>query len=201
MSKLIGHSQENTKKTHPFRTKHHEFKHHPMVIYRQVCGKYISDVGGEIPAHDENIHFIFILSDTGTGKTTYSQNALESILSENPHYVCAALSPRCSVTLQHQKNFKPLGFIHYNEDKKLLPTAKRIITTLDSLFKIDKDIDVLYIDEVESLFEHVFADTLKQLNQVWQKLLQVCSRAKKVICTDAQFNQARTVNSAYSVLS
>ena len=87
-----------------------------------------------------------------------------------------------------------MGFIHYMKDKKLLPTCNNIISTLDSLFKIDKAIDILYVDEVETLLEHVFADTLKERNLVWAKLLEVCSAAiaKKVIVTYADFGDLST---------
>ncbi len=156
-----------------------------MVVHKVVKGKYIQQDLGDILAHRQR--FRLLRSPPGTGKTSYMAKEFKRIIEDHPDYVCVAISPRCSVTQQHFKSFKKLGFIHYSQHKDDLALANRIIITLDSLAKIDKDIDVIYIDEVESLLEHVFADTIKHRNQVWQKLLYVCSHAKLVIATDADF--------------
>ncbi len=168
---------------HPLRTDEHHFT--DMVLHRIVKGKYIQHDLGDVLSNRER--FRLLRSPPGTGKTSYMAKEFKRIIQDHPSSVCVAISPRCSVTQQHFKSFKKLGFIHYSQNKDDLVHADRIIITLDSLVKIDKEIEVIYIDEVESLLEHVFADTIKHRNQVWQKLLHVCSHAKFVIATDADF--------------
>ena len=185
--------EEHTPQSHPIVSKMNQFRMHPLIEHRKVNVKYINEaMKQDDPLNSAETQLLCILSPTGSGKTTYAQQMFKESLANDPKSVCVALSPRRSVTSQHEKNFKEMGFIHYMKDKKLLPTCNRIISTLDSLFKIDKAIDILYIDEVESLLEHVFADTLKERNLVWSKLLQVCSTAKKVVVTDADFGDLST---------
>ena len=189
----VVQEKKKTPQFHPIVSKMDQFRAHPLIHHRIVNTRYITDaMKQDDPVHSANSRLICILSPTGSGKTTYAQQMFKELLNENHKSVCVALSPRRSVTAQHEKNFREMGFIHYMKDKKLLPTCNRIISTLDSLFKIDKAIDILYIDEVESLLEHVFADTLKERNLVWSKLLQVCSTAKKVVVTDADFGDLST---------
>lgn len=179
--------------SHPLISKMEHFRTHTLIDHRTVNVNYITDaLQSNDPAQCATARLICIKSPTGTGKTTYAQQMFKELLAADPQSVCVALSPRRSVTAQHEKNFREMGFIHYMKDKMLLPTCKRIISTLDSLFKIDKSIAILYIDEVESLLEHVFADTLKERNHVWAKLLEVCSTAKKVVVTDADFGDLST---------
>lgn len=129
--------------------------------------------------------WILIKSPTGTGKTQYLETAFQEIQARHrdEKLMFVAVSPRCSVTKQHDKTFNKLGFVHYENADFTFNT--KIITTLDSIVKIEKQIDVLYIDEVESLLRHVFSLTLKNRKEVWTRLLVACNRAKYVICTDA----------------
>lgn len=169
---------------HPLRTKEEGFQQ--LVNYRQVKGQYLKrDLSHHLK---DNERFQMIRSPTGTGKTKYMKKAFKKLIALHPEWLFVAVSPRCSVTQQHLKEFKSLGFVHYEEDKTNLDSSLRIITTLDSLVKINRKVDVIYIDEIESLLEHVFSSTLngKRIH-VWQTLLQICSHATSVICTDADF--------------
>lgn len=174
----------STKVAHPLQTKEEEFK--KLVTYKRVEGEYLKrDLSHHL---QENERFQLIRSPTGTGKTKYMQKAFEDMIASNPLWVYIAVSPRCSVTQQHFKEFQSLGFVHYADDKNNLESCTKIITTLDSITKINQRIDVIYIDEVESLLEHVFSDTLNQKRlYVWKRLLQICNQATRVICTDADF--------------
>lgn len=187
--------KEEIHTTNPLRSLEPQFKN--LVSVQQGEGQYVGrDLAHLIP--EELPQFLFIQSPTGTGKTTFMKHQFQKLIeryrereTENGESFFVALSPRVSVTLQHLKGFTDLGFRHYlydaAEETDDGPKVRCIITTLDSLIKYPQDIDVLYIDEVESLLEHVYASSLKNRQAVWMRLLQACSRAKHVICTDADF--------------
>ncbi len=165
----------------PFCTKLGSFAKVARIVKNQA--RYVSELSHVFPS-SANRHLI--KSPTGSGKTKYVSIKFAQLVQQYPSKCFVVLSHRCSITEQHRKDFSLLGFVHYEEDGAA--ESLRIITTLDSLVKFQRPIDFLYIDELESLLQHVFSSTLNAKQQhVWRLLLQTCNNAQLVICSDADF--------------
>jgi hypothetical protein len=144
---------------------------------------------------------IFIKSPMGTGK---SEN-LKKIFEDNNYKTIIYLSPRRAFASAMYQEFKDYGFDNYLECKEF---NDRIIISLESLQKCPLvNIDLLVIDESESIFNIISSETLIKNNFIYnlRDLQQYIKTSKKVLVMDAflsgrsfdAINKIRNDNNSY----
>ncbi len=124
---------------------------------------------------------IFIKSPMGTGK---SYN-LKKIFEDTNYKTIVYLSPRRAFATAMYQEYKEYGFDNYLECKEF---NDRIIISLESLQKCPlDDIDLLVIDESESIFNIISSETLIKNNFVYnlRELQRYIKTSKKVLVMDA----------------
>ncbi len=119
---ILTKPMDNLIQLNAFSTLHHDFA--KLVTYTRQSGRYIKDDLSSFL--DPNVwKWMLIKSPTGTGKTLFLKSLLEKVIpmielrnasESEPNPVApliVAMSPRRSVTHQHFKTFKELGFEMY----------------------------------------------------------------------------------------
>jgi len=133
-----------------------------------------------------------IKSSMGTGKTQLLKKIIEKNFSNQR---ILYLSHRQTFTQNIYGTFKDLGFYNYLDGISEISTHDKIILQIDSLkhlFNIQNKIqifDFIILDEIESLLAHLSSPTLADKRHVVCLILeQLLTKAKWVICMDADFN-------------
>ena len=155
--------------------------------------KLISD-----KAHDFFINYIdksinniciIIQSGTGTGKT-YTINKINNhLLKTNPHYTFLSLVTRRSMCACHINAFNncvdsKIKFTSYLDDS--YETLDYFISSLENLIRVNDNYDIILLDEVNSLINYFYSDTLKSIRlRCIGVLLRLLSKAKVIIACDA----------------
>lgn len=122
----------------------------------------------------------------GYGKT---KSFIDQIKKERILYVV----PRRSLARDLHKDLNEKGFVHYSEvDMRCMHS--RMVCQLDSLSRVEGDFDVLVLDEIETILEHLIGfEDMRDKWAVQQRLFELCRKTEKVICMDANLN-SETVN-------
>lgn len=137
---------------------------------------------------------VFIKSPMGTGKSYSLHNLLKD---EKTYKNVVYLSSRQAFSCSMANEFKNEGFVNYLDKVNFRGYNNRVIISLESISKIInyKKIDLLIIDESESIFNIVSSETLiknnfaKNLN-VFRDMIIHC---KKVLIMDAYLSN-RSIN-------
>ncbi|AYV85353.1 MAG: superfamily II helicase [Satyrvirus sp.] len=125
---------------------------------------------------------IIIHSPTGTGKTTAITKLLTDI---NEKGKILSVISRKSMSSLHKEYFKSIGITSYL-DKLNKINKNRYITSMEQLYKVDSDYDILILDETTSLLVHFYSPTMKHSRlRSFVKLVDLLYKCKKVIVSDA----------------
>ena len=132
--------------------------------------KLISDKAHDffINLIDKSIDNVSILmhSCTGSGKT-YTINKINNhLLTTNPHYTFLSLVTRRSMCACHISAFNncsdsKIKFTSYLDDT--YETIDYFISSLENLIRVNENYDVVLLDEVNSLINYFYSDTLKSI--------------------------------------
>jgi hypothetical protein len=156
-------------------------------------GRYVQDMSK--PSIYECDHKnVFVMSDTGTGKTASFVHYIKS----NPDLNFISLTLRTSLCDDQYKNMSEAGLTVKNyQIQPRFNAGDNIICQLDSinminLKKIDIENYVLFLDETDGLLSYMtMSPTLKKtLYPVFKKLCMILKRCKKVICCDKLMSDA-----------
>lgn len=127
----------------------------------------------------------------GEGKTTQTINYLKT-LNNDQNFIW--ITPNISLAENTYTRIKEAGLFCniYNkatnkkEKEDLIKTSKNIIICLNSLFYTDKKYKVVVIDEIETFLKLFHNNaTLKELNEVFKKFIEILKAADKVLLLDA----------------
>lgn len=132
---------------------------------------------------------IIMQSGTGTGKT-YTINKINNhLLKSNPHYTFLSIVTRRSMCACHINAFNnckesKIKFTSYLDDT--YETLDYFISSLENLVRVNETYDVILLDEVNSLINYFYSDTLKSIRlRCIGVLLRLLSKAKVIIACDA----------------
>ena len=127
----------------------------------------------------KNKSTVIMQSPTGSGKTTAIRD-----LVDNKSRVLSIVSRR-SMAHTHKKSFKELKMTSYLDDSKDI-NRDRFIISLEQLYKVDSKYDILILDEITSLLNHLYSSTMRKARLVsFLKLIDLIINAKKLIVADA----------------
>ena len=140
---------------------------------------------------DKSIDKVCLLlqSCTGSGKT-YTINKINNhLLKSNPQYTFLSLVTRRSMCACHINAFNnctdsKIKFTSYLDDT--YETLDYFISSLENLIRVNDNYDVVLLDEVNSLINYFYSDTLKSIRlRCIGILLRILSKAKIIIACDA----------------
>ena len=141
--------------------------------------KYISD---QMINEMKNYDTIIAFSPTGTGKTTTISNIIEEM--GNEVKILSIISRRTMAAL-HKKAFESMCMTSYLSEYFQID-KNRYIVSLEQLYKVSSDYDVLILDEVTSLILHLYSPTMKKSRlKSFVKVIDLMHRCKKIIACDA----------------
>lgn len=140
---------------------------------------------------DKNIDkfTLLIQSCTGSGKTFTINKINNHLLKSNPHYTFLSLVTRRSMCACHITAFNncpdsKIKFTSYLDDT--YETLDYFISSLENLIRVNENYDVVLLDEINSLINYFYSDTLKSIRlRCISVLLRILSKAKVIIACDA----------------
>ena len=132
---------------------------------------------------------IIMQSGTGTGKT-YTINKINNhLLKSNPHYTFLSLVTRRSMCACHINAFNnckdsKIKFTSYLDNS--YETLDYFISSLENLIRVHYNYDIVLLDEVNSLINYFYSDTLNSIRlRCIGALFRILSKAKVIIACDA----------------
>ena len=134
----------------------------------------------------ENKDFVFIKSPMGTGKSYSLHKLLEDY---DTYHNVVYLSSRQAFSCSMANEFKKDGFVNYLDREHFNGLNPRVIVSLESIHKVVdyKNVDLLIIDESESIFNIISSETLLKNNfthnlKVFRDMI---INSKKIMIMDA----------------
>ena len=134
-----------------------------------------------------NLDCLIIKSDTGTGKTYSTKQYLK-----NKKFI--SITSRVSLAREQYFLFNEGLNLEckYYKDSYIFENKENLVSTIDSIFKIDFDTSehIIYLDELSSIIEYLFDSTTMNNKRlvVFRKFLDILSNSKQIIATDADIN-------------
>ena len=132
---------------------------------------------------------IIMQSGTGTGKT-YTINKINNhLLKSNHHYTFLSLVTRRSMCACHINAFNncadsKIKFTSYLDDS--YETLDYFISSLENLIRVNNNYDIVLLDEINSLINYFYSDTLNSIRlRCIGALFRLLSKAKVIIACDA----------------
>ncbi len=135
----------------------------------------------------DNYKFLCVNAFCGCGKSYYLikpyMEYLDSI--DYDGYVIH-LTELNTTNQQSFKKFKDIGFVsHLDNDY----TSKRIITSIESLYKFKSENTILIIDEVISIIDKFLSSTTQQnRTKIFKVLVDIIKNCKQLVLLDADLN-------------
>ena len=132
---------------------------------------------------------LLIQSCTGSGKTFTINKINNYLLTKNPHYTFLSLVTRrsmcaCHITAFNNSKESKIKFTSYLDQS--YDTLDYFISSLENLIRIDDDYDIVLLDEINSLINYFYSDTLRSIRlRCISVLLRILSKAKVIIACDA----------------
>ena len=121
---------------------------------------------------------ILLESGTGSGKT-YRTNEM---LKQYPNMSALSITSLKTLALTHANAFT--DFVCYLHSPKR--EHKKYIISLKQLWTIKTQYDIIILDEISNLFEHLYSKTMNDCRRKsYNRLLELMKNAKMVICADA----------------
>lgn len=132
---------------------------------------------------------LVIHSATGTGKTTVINDFFDKIESHlKRKYLTSVVSivSRRTMAVQHKNSFSKIGLTSYLDDKKDI-NENFYVVSLENIATLSiKCVDVLVLDEINSLIQHFYSSTMENYRlKSLEKLNDLVRNATYVICMDA----------------
>eukprot|EP00903_Cladosiphon_okamuranus_P015637 g14439.t1 len=130
-----------------------------------------------------------VLAGMGTGKTYQTECFFKAHDDASILIIC----PRKSMCFAMTKRLEELGFQLYTS----IMHAKRLVIEYESMHKLQRTYDIIYIDEIRSVLTTAVCYATNRMNATrhLDRLVDVCKQAKHTILTDADSN----LDSAVSV--
>lgn len=149
-------------------------KYGDRVDYKET-ERYISgDAYKEIKKHNR----VLIQSGTGTGKSC----TIEKILKEEKGKNILCIESIRTLARSHERTFEEIDIKCYLEHEE----SERYIISLEQLYRMKNKYDIVVLDEISNLFEHMYSKTMnKTRRKSFEKLIDLMIHAEKVICADA----------------
>ena len=132
---------------------------------------------------------IILQSGTGTGKTYTINKINNQLLKSNPHYTFLSLVTRRSMCACHINAFNncadsKIKFTSYLDNS--YETLDYFISSLENLIRVHDNYDIVLLDEVNSLINYFYSDTLSSIRlRCIGVLFRLLSKAKVIIACDA----------------
>ena len=134
-----------------------------------------------------NFDIFAIKSPYGSGKTYL----LRDIIKSGKFQKIAYISYRRTLEQQIYKDFEDFKFTHYLEGENLA-NVDRLIIQIDSILKMGDYYDLLILDELESVLNHITSSLIEKeylkAQKIFNKLREVCDNSKKIICLDGDMH-------------
>lgn len=171
-----------------------------------IKGLVLNKPKADMETHDRYLRLDLTLHDRwaikspmDTGKSTLILSYIREQIAKNPEFTCVMLQFRTSLSDDVLKNTKGMGFRDYrdNPGKLDLSLCKRLIIQVESLHRLVYDhIDLLIIDEVESVNAQLFAGLNTKCNdKIQMRFKTILNESKQIIIMDGLLRE-KTV-SAY----
>lgn len=149
---------------------------------------------------DNNVKVLIIHSNVMTGKT----KQLSNHLLKNDYNTCVFISFRILFTMEINKKF-PHFKNYMNIDSNIidLKNVKKIIIQLDSLYRLYVNInkiDILILDEIESIINQFNSQHIKNIKSIWAIFIYLLNNSNRIICMDANIT-FRTIELFKNTLS
>lgn len=129
---------------------------------------------------------LLIQSPTGTGKTTTLNTINDYVIDNWKNYTFISIVTRRSMVACQITAFvtDKIVFNSYLDDE--ITSLDFFISSLEYLIKINDSYDVIILDEVNSLVNYFYSDTLKNKRaDCIAKLIKLINKAKIIVCCDA----------------
>jgi len=168
-----------------------DFEENNKLISDKAHDFFINYIDSQENLWDKSIDKVCLLlqSCTGSGKT-YTINKINNhLLKSNPHYTFLSLVTRRSMCACHINAFNncadsKIKFTSYLDDS--YETLDYFISSLENLVRVNDNYDIVLLDEVNSLINYFYSDTLKSIRlRCIGVLLRLLSKAKVIIACDA----------------
>ena len=161
-----------------------DFEENSRLISNEAHNFFITHI-------NKNIDKICLLieSCTGSGKTFTINLINNHLLKLNPHYTFLSIVTRRSMSACHINAFNnckdsKIKFTSYLDNS--YETLDYFISSLENLVRVNDLYDVILLDEVNSLINYFYSDTLKSIRlRCMAVLLRLLSNAKVIIACDA----------------
>ena len=127
-------------------------------------------------------HCIDILASMGTGKTY----GAERFFDVHPDATILIICPRTSMCFAMTKRLEKLGFQLYTSTMD----TRRLVVEYESIHKLQRTYDIVYMDEIRSVLSTAVCYATNRLNATrhLDRLVELCTKAKHTILTDADSN-------------
>jgi len=160
----------------------------PDIKYKEVHCRYITDGFKEHPELIDLAKILLIRSIQGSGKSSLCENIIKA-QPENAKmlYVCSSRSLSFGVA----ETYKKYKFTRYNSSRGSLYKRRRLVTTVNSVWRIASDsgrfpnYDIVFFDELTSIIADIFSKCTKRFGSVCETLQNILRYSKKVLCLDA----------------
>ncbi|MCB1712374.1 MAG: hypothetical protein KDH96_07840, partial [Candidatus Riesia sp.] len=134
---------------------------------------------------------VYIRGGMGSGKTEQLVKYLRQRIYEDKNLTIVIISFRKTFTSKMHEDFKELGFMSYQETPGPI-SHQRIIIQAESFKRlVYKDIDILVMDEVKSIFSQISSTKTDNINFItsYSKLHAAMKSSITLICIDAYLDE------------
>ena len=134
---------------------------------------------------DDKLAFV-IQSGTGTGKTTAINKLNDFLLKSNPNYTILSIVTRRSMCACHITAFTSKTCVFNSYLDESYDTLDYFISSLENLTRISDTYDIIILDEINSLINYFYSNTLehKRANCI-SILLKLLNKSKIILACDA----------------
>jgi hypothetical protein len=159
----------------------------------------------------DEFKFMLLKSAYGTGKTYYFKTLLNETINEtNKNFDIDYLNPINKIQELTQPKYKKVVFItyrqslahtlynelhdkynfqHYQELEGNIK-EKRLIIQIDSIMRIDfNNFDLIVLDEIEGLLNHLSSPLIKNQYYIYGKLKNMIVESPKILCMDGDLGE------------
>lgn len=122
---------------------------------------------------------IICFASTGCGKSTMIK---KNYVEKYPKKSILSVSAIRSLCMQQKTDWNLQSYLECDKKADL---SNRAIISLEQICSVKDTYDILILDEITSLLEHIFSPTIKSKRQCYEKLITLIRNSKTVICCDA----------------
>ena len=155
----------------------------PRLIHIDVDEQDDADPNGRVPDFSAVLaRCIDILAGMCTGKTYGAERFFDVHVDATILIIC----PRKSMCFAMTKRLEKLGFQLYTSTMD----ARRLVVEYESIHKLQRTYDIIYMDEIRSVLSTAVCYATNRMNATrhLDRLVELCTKAKHTILTDADSN-------------